>query len=121
MGFMGVTYPAKYGGVGLDTFFSVIYTEEIIRMNSSGFSISIGAHAGLALAHMNAQGSEKQKQKYMTAGLKAELIGCLAITEPSGGSDVASTSTKAVRDGDYFVLNAKMIIDAKAYKAAVPH
>ncbi len=105
MGFMGVTYPEKYGGMGLDTFFAVVYTEEMIRMNSSGFNTSIGAHAGLALAHMNAEGTEAQKQKYLTAGLKGELIGCLAITEPSGGSDVASISTKAVRDGDYLVIN----------------
>ena len=105
MGFMGVTYPEKYGGMGLDTFYSVVYTEEMIRMNSSGFSTSIGAHAGLALAHMNAEGTEEQKQKYLTAGLKGELIGCLAITEPGGGSDVASLTTKAVRDGDHYVIN----------------
>ncbi|MGB0929787.1 MAG: acyl-CoA dehydrogenase family protein [Chitinophagales bacterium] len=105
MGFMGVTYPEKYGGMGLDTFFSVVYTEEMIRMNSSGFNSSIGAHAGLALAHINGEGSEAHKQKYLTAGLKGELIGCLAITEPSGGSDVASLITKAVKDGDHYVIN----------------
>ena len=105
MGFMGVTYPEKYGGMGLDVFYAVVYTEEMTRMNSGGFSTSIGAHAGLALAHMDAEGSEAQKQKYLTAGLKGELIGCLAITEPGGGSDVASLTTKAVRDGDHFVIN----------------
>jgi len=105
MGFMGVTYPEKYGGMGLDVFYAVVYTEEMTRMNSGGFSTSIGAHAGLALAHMEAEGSEAQKQKYLTAGLKGELIGCLAITEPGGGSDVASLTTKAVRDGDHFVIN----------------
>ncbi len=105
MGFMGVTYPEKYGGMGLDTFFAVVYTEEMVRMNSSGFNTSIGAHAGLALAHMEAEGTEAQKEKYLVAGLKGELIGCLAITEPGGGSDVASLTTKAVRDGDHFVIN----------------
>ncbi|MFK7980099.1 MAG: acyl-CoA dehydrogenase family protein [Saprospiraceae bacterium] len=105
MGFMGVTYPEEYGGMGLDGFYAVVYTEEMTRMNSGGFSTSIGAHAGLALAHLNAEGSEAQKQKYLTAGLKGELIGCLAITEPGGGSDVASLTTKAVRDGDHFVIN----------------
>ena len=105
MGFMGVTYPEKYGGMGLDVFYAVIYTEEMTRMNSSGFGTSIGAHAGLALAHMEAEGTEEQKQKYLTAGLKGELIGCLAITEPGGGSDVASLTTKAIRDGDHFIIN----------------
>ena len=74
MGFMGVTYPEKYGGMGLDAFFAVVYTEEMVRMNSSGFNTSIGAHAGLALAHMNAEGTEAQKEKYLVAGLKGELI-----------------------------------------------
>ena len=105
MGFMGVSYSEEYGGMGGDTFFSVVYTEEMIRMNSGGFNTAIGAHSGLALAHINAEGSEEQKQKYLTAGLKGELIGCLAITEPGGGSDVASLTTKAVRDGDHFVIN----------------
>lgn len=105
MGFMGVTYPEKYGGMDLDIFYSVVYTEEMTRMNSGGFCTSIGAHAGLALAHMDAEGTEAQKQKYLTAGLKGDLIGCLAITEPGGGSDVASLTTKAARDGDHFVIN----------------
>lgn len=105
MGFMGVTYPEKYGGMGLDTFFAVVYTEEMIRMNSSGFNTSIGAHAGLALAHINGEGSEAQKEKYLTAGLKGELIGCLAITEPDAGSDVAALKTKAVKDGDHYIIN----------------
>lgn len=105
MGFMGVTYPEKYGGMGLDTFFSVVYTEEMIRMNSSGFNTSIGAHAGLALAHINGEGSDSQKEKYLAAGLTGELIGCLAITEPSAGSDVASLSTSAVKDDDHYIIN----------------
>ena len=105
MGFMGVTYPEKYGGMGMDVFYAVVYSEEMTRMNSGGFSTSIGAHAGLALAHINGEGSEAQKEKYMTAGLKGELIGCLAITEPQGGSDVASLSTTAVKDGDEYVIN----------------
>jgi len=105
MGFMGLTYPEKYGGMGMDVFYAVIFSEEMTRMNSGGFSTSIGAHAGLALAHINGEGSEEQKEKYMPAGLKGELIGCLAITEPQGGSDVASLSTTAVKDGDEYVIN----------------
>ena len=105
MGFMGITYPEKYGGMDMDVFYAVVYTEEMTRMNSGGFNTSIGAHAGLALAHINGEGSEAQKEKYMTAGLKGDLIGCLAITEPEGGSDVARLSTTAVKDGDEYVIN----------------
>ena len=86
-------------------FYAVVFAEEMTRMNSGGFATAIGAHAGLALVHINAQGNEAQKQKYLTAGINGELIGCLAITEPGGGSDVATLRTTAVRDGDHFVIN----------------
>ena len=105
MGYLGIPYPEKYGGLALDAMFSVVYTEEMTRMNSGGFFTSIGAHSGLALAHINGEGNEAQKQKYLTAGIKGELIGCLAITEPGGGSDVATLRTTAVRDGDHFIIN----------------
>ena len=105
MGFIGIAFPEKYGGTDLDTFYSVVFTEEMIRLNSSGFNTSIGAHAGLALVHINGEGSEAQKEKYLIPGIKGELIGCLAITEPGGGSDVASLRTSAVRDGDHYIIN----------------
>ncbi|MEM6317094.1 MAG: acyl-CoA dehydrogenase family protein [Bacteroidota bacterium] len=105
MGYLGITFPEAYGGMGLDTFFEVVHTEEMVRMNSGGFNTSIGAHAGLALVHLNAEGTEAQKEKYLIPGLKGETVGCLAITEPSGGSDVAALRTKAVREGDHFVIN----------------
>lgn len=105
MGYLGIPYPEKYGGLELEAMFSVVYTEEMTRMNSGGFFTSIGAHSGLALAHINGAGNEAQKQKYLTAGIKGELIGCLAITEPGGGSDVATLRTTAIRDGNHFIIN----------------
>ena len=105
MGYLGIPYPEKYGGLALDSMFGVVYTEEMARMNSGGFFTSIGAHSGLALAHINGAGNEAQKQKYLTAGIKGELIGCLAITEPGGGSDVATLRTTAVKDGDHYIIN----------------
>jgi len=105
MGYMGLPFPEKYGGADLDVFYSVVFSEEMVRMNSGGFATSIGAHSGLALVHMNAEGNEAQKQKYLTAGIKGDLIGCLAITEPGGGSDVASLQTTAKREGDHFIIN----------------
>jgi len=90
MGYLGLPFPEAYGGLDLDIFYAVVFAEEMTRMNSGGFSTAIGAHAGLALVHINAQGTEAQKQKYLTAGINGELIGCLAITEPGGGSDVAT-------------------------------
>ena len=105
MGYFGISFPEQYGGLDLDYFYSVIYTEELARVNSGGFGAAMGAHSGLSLMHINAEGNEAQKQKYLIPGIKGELVGCLAITEPGGGSDVAAIQTKAVRDGDHFVIN----------------
>ena len=105
MGFFGLSLPEEYGGLGGDMWYNVIFDEEIARMNSGGFGASIGAHPLLALTHLNAEGMEEQKQKYLIPGIKGEIVGCLAITEPFGGSDVQAIRTTAVREGDYFIVN----------------
>ncbi|MFT4567847.1 MAG: acyl-CoA dehydrogenase [Saprospiraceae bacterium] len=105
MGFLGITFPEEYGGSNLDIWYSVIFAEELNRLNSGGFGAAIGAHPGLALTHINGAGSEAQKQKYMIPGIAGDIIGCLAITEPNGGSDVQSIQTTAVRDGDSYIIN----------------
>ena len=105
MGYFGLTRPEEYGGLGLDMWYTVIFDEEIARMNSGGFGASIGAHPMLALTHLTYEGTEEQKQKYLTPGIAGDLIGCLAITEPFGGSDVKALRTTAVRDGDEYVIN----------------
>ena len=109
MGYFGLMFPEKYGGMDLDFFYSVILLEEIIRPNSGGFGAAMGSHSFLALNHINAQGTEAQKEKYLVEGIKGELIGALAITEPGGGSDVASMRTTATREGDTYVLNGSKI------------
>lgn len=105
MGFFGMVMPEKYGGMAGDMWYSVVFDEEIARMNSGGFGASIGAHPLLALTHVNAEGNEAQKQKYLVPGIKGEKVGCLAITEPFGGSDVAGIRTTAVREGDHYLIN----------------
>ena len=105
MGFLGLTMPEAYGGSGLDIWYTLIFEEELARMRSGGFGAAIGAHSGLALVHLNAEGNESQKQRYLVPGIKGRLIGCLAITEPYGGSDVQSIRTTAVRQGEHFLVN----------------
>ena len=61
MGYLGIPYAEEYGGLALDAMFGVVYTEEMTKMNSGGFFTSIGAHTGLALAHINGEGNEVQK------------------------------------------------------------
>lgn len=105
MGYFGINYPEQYGGLNLDIFFTVIFLEELQRINSGGFAAAMWAHSYLAMTHLNAEGSPAQKEKYLTASINGDMIGCLCITEPFGGSDVAGMRTKAVRDGNEWIIN----------------
>lgn len=105
MGYFGLGMPEKYGGLDLDFFYQVVMLEEMPRVNSGGFTASIMAHYFLALSHLKNYGSDELKEKYLPRSIKGEIVGALAITEPSGGSDVASLRTTAVRDGDHFIVN----------------
>ncbi len=105
MGYFGLMQPEKYGGMDLDFWYTVIFNEEVARMNSGGFGASIGAHPYLALTHINAEGNEQQKQDYLVPGIRGERIGCLAITEPFGGSDVQAIRTTAIKEGDHYRIN----------------
>lgn len=105
MGYFGIRYPEKYGGMDLDIFYLVIWLEEMQRINSGGFAAAMWAHNYLAMTHLLKEGSEEIKQKYLTASITGEMIGCLCITEPFGGSDVGAMKTTAIKDGDEYVLN----------------
>lgn len=105
MGFFGIAYPEEYGGMNLDLFYTVIFLEELQKVNSGGFAAAIWAHAYLAMTHLNKEGDEAIKQKYLAPSITGEKIGCLCITEPFGGSDVAGMRTTAVKKGDTYVIN----------------
>lgn len=105
MGFFGIAYPEAYGGMDLDLFYTVILLEELQRINSGGFAAAIWAHAYLAMTHVNKEGSHEIKEKYLTPSITGEKIGCLCITEPFGGSDVAGMRTTAVKKDDKYIIN----------------
>ena len=105
MGFFGINYPEAYGGMDLDLFYTVILLEELQKINSGGFAAAIWAHCYLAMTHLNAEGDEAIKQKYLAPSIAGDKIGCLCITEPFGGSDVAGMRTTAVKKDDHYVIN----------------
>lgn len=105
MGYFGIAYPEAYGGLELDLFYTVIFLEEMQRVNSGGFAAAMWAHAYLAMQHLNAEGDERIKQEYLAPSIEGIKIGCLCITEPYAGSDVAGMRTTAVLQGDTYVLN----------------
>ena len=105
MGYFGLSYPEEYGGLDLDMFYMVIFLEELQKINSGGFAAAMWAHVYLAMTHLNKEGDERIKKKYLTPSIDGELIGCLCITEPFGGSDVAGMRSTAIKNGDHYILN----------------
>jgi acyl-CoA dehydrogenase len=104
-GLLGVGYPEAYGGGGGNLSHAIASAEELlIEGRSVGTVVGLGSHA-IALPPILACGTEEQKQKFVPSTLRGETIAALAITEPGGGSDVASITTRAVRDGDVYVVN----------------
>ena len=105
MGYFGLNSPEEFGGLNLDLFYTVIFLEELQKVNSAGFAANMWAHAYLAMTHLNKEGSHEIKDKYLAPSITGEKIGCLCITEPFGGSDVSGMRTTAVKKGDNYIIN----------------
>lgn len=104
-GIMGVNYPEDCGGLGIeDPFYAIVMTEELMRAGSGGLIASLLSH-GIASPPIAKAGTPEQKRRFVQPVLAGEKIAALAITEPSGGSDVAAIKTTAVRDGQFYVVN----------------
>ena len=105
MGYFGLNQPEEYGGLGLDLFYTIVFLEELQRINSGGFAAAMWAHAYLAMTHLLKEGDARIKKEYLEPSIEGEKIGCLCISEPFGGSDVAGMRTVAEKKGDVYILN----------------
>jgi len=104
-GLLGVGYPEAFGGTGGDaTHLCVVQEEMILAGTSAGTVAGLGSHS-IALPPILAAGSEDQKRRFVEPVLRGDRVAALAVTEPGGGSDVASLATRAVRDGDCYVVD----------------
>ncbi|MFD9498604.1 acyl-CoA dehydrogenase family protein [Streptomyces sp. NPDC060035] len=110
LGFLGLTVPEEYGGSGGDHLAYCLVTEELGRGDSSVRGI-VSVSLGLVAKTIASWGSEEQKQQWLPRLTAGEAIGCFGLTEPGTGSDAGNLTTKAVRDGDDYVINgSKMFI-----------
>src|SRR5215217_3229719 len=111
LGFLGLCFPEEYGGQGGDYYYSLVRAECMSYSGSGGTNMGFAVQTDMVLPPVHLLGTEEQKQRYLVPGIKGEKIGCLGITEPGAGSDVAGIRTKAVRDGDdYLISGAKTFI-----------
>jgi alkylation response protein AidB-like acyl-CoA dehydrogenase len=110
LGFLGLTIPEEYGGSGGDHLAYCLVTEELGRGDSSVRGI-VSVSLGLVAKTIAAWGDEEQKRHWLPRLTSGEAVGCFGLTEPGTGSDAGNLSTRAVRDGDHYVLNGtKMFI-----------
>ncbi len=111
LGFLGIRYPEQYGGSALDTVYSAILAEELGRSTFGGFAVTVTVHTDMASPHLAHFGTPEQLQRWLPAVIRGEKVCAVAVTEPDAGSDVAGIRTRAVRDGDHWVIDgSKMFI-----------
>ena len=115
-GWMGLPYPAEYGGAGLDVMSYAIAVEELARVDG-GAGVILSAHVSLGSWPIFAFGTEEQKRKYLVPLAKGEKIGAFGLTEPNAGSDAGGTETTAIDKGDHWLLNGGKIFITNAPKA----
>jgi len=108
LGILGLPFPEEYGGSGCDYMSLVIALEEIARVSGS-MAIMLDAHTSLCCEPIYLFGTEEQKRKYLVPLARGEKIGAFGLTEPQAGSDAGATRTRAVRDGDEWVINGQKI------------
>jgi acyl-CoA dehydrogenase len=106
IGFLGLGYPEEYGGTPADVFYSLVASDELARAGSGGVSASLMSHT-IGAPPILIAGSREMKARVLPPILAGEKISALAITEPSGGSDVAALKTTAIRSGDHYVVNGE--------------
>jgi butyryl-CoA dehydrogenase len=104
LGLMGIPYPERYGGAGMDYVSYALAVEEIARVCGST-ALTLAAHISLGCGPIYTFGSEEQKQKYLPALAGGTTLGAFGLTEPQAGSDAGATQTTAVEDGDAYIVN----------------
>jgi alkylation response protein AidB-like acyl-CoA dehydrogenase len=114
-GWVGISWPREYGGRGATLEQQVVYAEELARSDAPGLVNGIGIGlVGPTLIHW---GNEEQKRRYIPKILSAEEIWCQGYSEPNAGSDIGSLQTRAVEEGDYFIVNGQKVWTSGAHRA----
>jgi len=106
-GLLCPSLPEAYGGSGADYLFNVVIIEELARVGATGPGFSI--HSDMVATYIHAFGTEEQKRKWLPGMVAGEVVGALGLTEPGAGSDLKNIRTRAVRDGDSYVVSGQKV------------
>jgi alkylation response protein AidB-like acyl-CoA dehydrogenase len=119
LGFLGLSVDERYGGQGGDYYANLVLAEEMGGSHSGGLAMGVAVHTDMAMPPILKFGTEEQKQEWVVPAVRGEKILCLGITEPDAGSDVAGIKTRAVRDGDDWVVNGSKTYITNGHRADV--
>ncbi|MBA2874442.1 acyl-CoA dehydrogenase [Thermaerobacillus caldiproteolyticus] len=108
LGLMGITIPEEYGGAGMDFISYIIAIHEISKVSAT-VGVILSVHTSVGTNPILYFGTEEQKKKYVPKLASGEYLGAFCLTEPSAGSDAKSLKTKAIRQGDYYMLNGSKV------------
>jgi alkylation response protein AidB-like acyl-CoA dehydrogenase len=117
LGFLGLDKPEEYGGQGGDYYSSLVLAEEMAHAHCGGLAMGIAVQTDMAMPPILAFGTEEQKQQWVVPAIQGKAILAIGITEPDAGSDVAGIKTRAVKDGDEYVINGSKTFITNGHRA----
>jgi len=117
LGLLGLSYPEEYGGMGADYWYNIALSEELAHINGGSIPMAMGVQTDMATPALNAYGSPELKERFLAPAISGEAVCSIAVTEPGAGSDVAAIRTKAVRDGDDYIINGSKLYITNAVQA----
>jgi citronellyl-CoA dehydrogenase len=107
LGFLGISYPEEVGGMGAEFTYNYIFAEEMGHCGSPGVATGLAVQTDMATPALAEYGNKFLKENYLKPAIRGDMICSIAVTEPNCGSDVAGLATRAVRDGDSYVINGR--------------
>jgi len=116
-GLLGVNKPAEFGGMGLDFKYNIALNEELGKIHCGGIPMSIAVQTDMATPALARFGSDQLKKDFLAPSVAGDVVACLGVSEPQGGSDVANVMTTAVRKGDDLVINGQKMWITNAFQA----
>jgi alkylation response protein AidB-like acyl-CoA dehydrogenase len=117
LGLLGLSFPEEYGGQGGDYYCSIVLAEEMVHADCGGLAMGVAVQTDMVTPPIHVLGTEEQKQRYLVPSIAGQKIGCLGITEPDAGSDVSGIRTRAVRDGDEWVIDGSKTFITNGHRA----
>tara|TARA_R110002072_G_scaffold172728_3_gene327011 strand:+ start:34296 stop:35453 length:1158 start_codon:yes stop_codon:yes gene_type:complete len=105
LGLLGISKPTEYGGMGLPYSYSIVAAEEFGLSKCGGVPLAIGVQTDMCTPALARFGSDDLRKEFLTPSISGEMVGCIGVSEPGAGSDVAGLKTTAKKDGDDYIIN----------------